>query len=78
MIKLFSPCFLFGHEELIRDFQRNEHDVIVVPRTLVHRCMRCQQDLGAVLPHQKFIVRKVKKSKAKRSASVLRIQRKVS
>jgi len=69
--RLFSPC-LFAHVEGVKDFQRNAAGVITKPRKLVMRCLRCQADLGAVLPGQRFTARREPRPKQGRSAEVLR------
>ena len=66
--RLFSPCWL-GHEEPIK---------VLKGRVLSFECSRCQANLGAVLPGQRFRVRKDKKLKPRRLAKVLTLQRKDS
>lgn len=46
---LLSPCFLFGHDESLKDFKRDAKGTITLPQTLITRCPRCHQELGVVL-----------------------------
>jgi hypothetical protein len=65
---IFSHCFVFGHEDPVKVWSEGK---------LSFQCPTCHQDLGEVLPGQKFIKRKVKaKRKSKKPASVLRLTQK--
>lgn len=52
LLKLFSPCFFFGHDDPIK---------VVSGKHLHFQCPSCQEDLGRVLPKQRFRARKPEK-----------------
>lgn len=62
---LFSPCFLFGHEEPIKALKGKQ---------LLWVCPRCVRTLGVILPNQRLKVKK-EQGRLKVVSSALRSRR---